>query len=180
MIKMSKNLFITITIIACFVFVVLIRSNYLRKESNIHVILSPSEQSNSPINKKQNIIEGFSDGHNSTHLWSMPLADENYLRRARLLPCRNVSYGNRRLGGKINTCDESPANEFSLENLLQGQKWLYDHQHPSNCSDQRFAIIQRFAPSGFGSTVHQIAWAFGVALAENRIAVYETPGKWVR
>ena len=180
MIRMSRNLFITVTITFCFVSGVLIRSNYLRKESNIHVILSPSEQSNSSINKKQHIIEGFSDGHNSTHLWSMPLADENYFRRARLLPCRNVTYGDGGLRGKVDACNESPNNEFSLENLLQGQKWLYDHQHPSNCSDQRFAIIQRFAPSGFGSTVHQIAWAFGVALAENRIAVYETPGKWVR
>ncbi|CAF1341964.1 unnamed protein product, partial [Rotaria sp. Silwood1] len=42
----------------------------------------------------------------------------------------------------------------------------------------KFAIIQNFAWSGFGSTIHQIAWAFGMALAENRIAVYETPGYW--
>ena len=77
-------------------------------------------------------------------------------------------------------CDHSSANEFSLPNILQAQKWLYDHQHPSDCSNKRFAIIHSFAPSGFGSTVHQIAWAFGIALSDNRIAVYETPGNWVR
>jgi hypothetical protein len=49
-----------------------------------------------------------------------------------------------------------------------------------NCSNKRFAIIHNFAPSGFGSTVHQIAWAFGMALADDRIAVYQTPGNWVR
>jgi len=112
----------------------------------------------------------------------MRLADENYFRLARLLPCHNVSYiyGGSPLPGIIDTCDYSSTNEFSLPNLLQAQKWLYDHQHPQDCSNKRFAIIHMFALSGFGSTVHQIAWALGTALGDDRIAVYETPGNWVR
>ena len=80
----------------------------------------------------------------------------------------------------IDSCDHSSTNEFSIPNILQAQKWLYEHQHPADCTNKRFAIIQNFASSGFGSTVHQIAWAFGMALAEDRIAVYQTPGNWVR
>jgi hypothetical protein len=45
--------------------------------------------------------------------------------------------------------------------------------------NKRFAIIYNFASSGFGSTVHQIAWAFGKALADDRIAVYQRPENWV-
>jgi hypothetical protein len=129
---------------------------------------------------KQQIIDSFSYGCNSTHLWSMRLADANYSRLARLVICRTVRYYGGPQVGVINSCDESSENEFSLRNLLQAQKWLYDHQHPADCTNKRFAIIYNYAVAGFGSIIHQIAWAFGMALADNRIAVYETPGNWVR
>ncbi|CAF4700991.1 unnamed protein product, partial [Rotaria sp. Silwood1] len=60
----------------------------------------------------------------------------------------------------IDSCNYSSTNEYSIENTLQAQKWLYEHQHPMNCTNRKFAIIQNFAWSGFGSTIHQIAWAF--------------------
>jgi hypothetical protein len=117
---------------------------------------------------------------NSSHLWSIRFADDKYFRIARLLPCRTVEYTGGPKTDEVHSCDYSPANEFSIQNTIQAQKWLYEHQHPSNCSNKRFAIIQNFAPSGFGSTVHQIVWAFGMALADDRIAIYKTPSNWVR
>jgi len=110
----------------------------------------------------------------------MRLADENYFRLARLLPCRTVRYVGGGQPGTIDSCDQSLENEYSLPNILKAQKWLYDHQHPADCTNKRFAIIHDYALSGFGSTVHQIVWAFGMALADDRIAVYEKPGNWVR
>ena len=110
----------------------------------------------------------------------MRFVDQNYFRLSRLLPCRIVEY----IGGskidKIDSCDHSSTNEYSIENTLKAQKWIYQHQHPINCTNKNFAIIQNFAWSGFGSIVHQIVWAFAMAIADNRIAVYKTPGNWVR
>ena len=126
------------------------------------------------------IIKSFSHGYNSTHLWSLRLANENYFRLTCLLPCRTVKY----TGGPniymIDSYDHSSKNEFSIENNLQAQKWIYEHQHPMNCTHKRFAIIHAFGWSGVGSTVHRIVWAFGRAIGENRIAVYRIPGNWVR
>jgi hypothetical protein len=133
----------------------------------------------SSSNKRQ-FDDSYSPVSNSTHLWSIPFADENYFRLARLLPCRTVEYKRGPKIDKIDSCDHSTTNEYSIQNTIQAQKWIYEHQHPSNCTNKRFAIIQNFALSGFGSILHQIAWAFGTALAENRIAIYKTPGNWVR
>jgi len=176
---------VIIVFIFCFAFGFLFGTNYNGTRSKLNIILSSDinlNQDSSTTNKQ--IIDSFSYGHNSTHLWSMRLADKNYFRLARLLPCRTVEYTRGPHPGPepatIDSCDHSPTNEFSIPNILQAQKWLYDHQHPANCTNKRFAIIQNFALSGFGSTVHQIAWAFGVALGEGRIAVYQTPGNWVR
>lgn len=129
---------------------------------------------------KKRILNSFSYGQNATHLWSMRLADENYSRLAHLLPCRSVEYAGGPQPSTINSCDQSSTNEYSVPNQLQAQKWIYEHQHPTDCKNKRFAIIHSFASSGFGSTVHQIAWAFGMTLADDRIAVYEKPGNWVR
>lgn len=121
------------------------------------------------------------DGYNHTHLWSLRLADYKHRQLAQLLPCRTVPY--RRLREppvKVDSCDLSVKNEFSMSNQLQAQRWIYEHQHPTDCSNKRFAIIGDYAVSGFGSTVHQVAWAFATALAEDRIAVYQTPGQWVK
>jgi hypothetical protein len=168
--------------ISGFIFGVLICSSYIRRLTNfdlLHLGIYQSSQNLLTI-YKQYIIQPFDDENNSTHLWSMRLADENYFRLASILPCRNVSYVHGPIPGKIDSCDHSSQNEFSLPNLIQAQKWIFEHQNPRDCSNKRFAIIQNYAPSGFGSTVHQIAWAFGKALGDDRIAVYETPENWVR
>jgi hypothetical protein len=170
------------TVIVALIFGFLFGSGYIGIRSNLNLIYSTTRQSNENLSKtsKQSIIESFPDGYNSTHLWSMRLADENYFQLARLLPCRIVSYTRGPKPANIDSCDHSSTNEFSLPNLIQAQKWIYDHQHPTNCSNKRFAIIYHYAPSGFGSTVHQIVWAFGTALGDDRIAVYQTPENWVR
>ena len=164
-----------------FAFGFLVGSGYKGTINKFRLIFPPVTQSDkkSSLNKQDAVKSDF-PGYNSTHLWSMRLADDNYFRLARLLPCRTVEYTGGPENGKIDSCDHSSANEYSRSNILQAQKWLYEHQHPANCTNQRFAIIHNFAWSGFGSTVHQIAWAFGKAIADNRIAVYQTPGNWVR
>ncbi|CAF3880191.1 unnamed protein product [Rotaria sp. Silwood1] len=172
--KPIKITFAIVVLIVCFAFGFLLGPSF-------HQARIPLNRSYSlDIQSKQQIIHSFPPVYNSTHLWSMRFVDENYFRLARLLPCQIVEY----IGGpkidKIDSCNYSSTNEYSIENTLQAQKWLYEHQHPMNCTNRKFAIIQNFAWSGFGSTIHQIAWAFGMALAENRIAVYETPGYWVR
>ena len=120
--------------------------------------------------------------YNQTHLWTLRLADENFRQLARLIPCRVVTYDggpHHKITEKIDTCPWSNQNEFFNDNTVFAQKWIYDHQHPANCSNKRFAIIRRLASSGYGSIIHQVVWAFGMALAQDRIAVYETPGNWV-
>ena len=138
-----------------------------------------------PVNRSvvQSAVEKHSfHAFNRTHLWSLRLADENFRRLARLIPCRVVNYDggpHHKIHEKIDSCLDSNDNEFFNENSVFAQKWIYDHQHPANCSDKRFAVIRRYASSGYGSIIHQIAWAFAMALADDRIAVYETPGNWV-
>ncbi|CAF0787455.1 unnamed protein product [Adineta ricciae] len=116
---------------------------------------------------------------NGTHLWSLRLADENYFRIANLLPCQTVEYARGSQRYQMSICINFSTNDFTITNTLQAQKWLFDHRHPRNCSSKRFAIIRKFVWSGFGSTIHQIAWAFGKTLADDRIGVYETPGDWL-
>jgi hypothetical protein len=151
----------------------------IRNKSNPIFSLYLESNQRSSSNKRQ-FDDSYSPVSNSTHLWSIPFADENYFRLARLLPCRTVEYKRGPKIDKIDSCDHSTTNEYSIQNTIQAQKWIYEHQHPSNCTNKRFAIIQNFALSGFGSILHQIVWAFGMALAENRIAIYKTPGNWVR
>lgn len=119
------------------------------------------------------------EGFNFTHLWSWRVADDNYYRLARLIPCRTINYTAKDRVEPMNTCDYSPNNEFSVANTVHAQKWLFEHQNPTNCTNKRFAIIESFAWSGFGSVIHQVLWAFGMALAEDRVAVYGQPGNWV-
>ncbi|CAF1258221.1 unnamed protein product [Rotaria sordida] len=149
-------------------------------KSKIVTLFSSGKILNIPSSKDYiQVLRPFSYGYNSTHLWSLRLADENYFRLAKLLPCRSVEYYGGPKVDKIDSCDHSATNEFSIQNTLQAQKWLYEHQHPIDCTNKRFAVIQNYAESGFGSTIHQIVWAFGVALADNRIAVYRIPGNWL-
>jgi hypothetical protein len=173
---------VIILLIFCFACGAFYGSGYLGAFTNFNVIYPGIRQSSQNLSTiyKQYTNQSFADGYNSTHLWSMRLADQNYFRLASLLPCRNISYGGGPPPANIDSCDHSSQNEFSLTSLIQAQKWIYEYQNPRDCSNKRFAIIHNFAPSGFGSTVHQIAWAFGMALADDRIAVYETPGNWVR
>ena len=177
-----KILFIIIASVSCFIFGFFLSSDVTTTQHKINLIFSAISELNKKfsITYKQYTNQSFADGYNSTHLWSMRLADQNYFQLASLSPCRNVSYAGGPTPANIDSCDHSSENEFSLPNLISAQKWIFEHQNPSDCSNKRFAIIHNFASSGFGSTVHQIAWAFGMALADDRIAVYQTPGNWVR
>ncbi|CAF3106683.1 unnamed protein product [Rotaria sp. Silwood2] len=176
-IRNSSTIFPLILVFICGF---LLGSNFHETKSKIRILFSSNMKFNqgSSINNKKLLQTSF-DGYNSTHLWSIRLADDNYFRLATLLPCRTVNYSGGPDINNIDSCNHSATNEFSLPNILKAQKWLYEHQHPMDCTNKRFAIIHTFAWSGFGSTVHQIVWAFGKAIADNRIAVYETPGNWL-
>jgi hypothetical protein len=178
--KPVKTIFALTALVIFFAFGFLTGSGYNQRRNKFNLMFSSDIESNkvSSLNKQEIFKPVFSE-HNSTHLWSMRLADENYFRLAHLLPCRVVNYTSGPKIDPVDSCDHSSTNEYSRSNTLQAQKWLYEHQHPANCSDKRFAIIEKYAVSGFGSIFHQIVWAFSVAIAENRIAVYQTPGNWV-
>lgn len=154
-------------------------SIYSRSSVNSSVI-SKKVQSNEKVSTTSSKLKEFEfEGFNGTHLWSMRIADEKHVALARRFPCRIVNYT---IGSKFNlmdTCDNSSNKDFTIENSLFAQKWLFEHQNPSNCSNKRFAIIKHFAWSGFGSVMHQIVWPFGAAIGGNRIAVYHRPDDWV-
>jgi hypothetical protein len=154
------------------------RNNSCVLHSQSSFIETKSHQELKPI--EQQTLQSFSFAYNITHLWSIRLPDENYYRMARLLPCRTVNYTGGPKVEPLNSCDQSTFKQYSVEAAVHAQKWIYEHQHPADCKNKKFAVIHQYAWSGFGSTVHQILWAFGVALGDDRIAVYETPGNWVR
>ncbi|CAF2166444.1 unnamed protein product [Rotaria magnacalcarata] len=176
----TRSFSIIFAFVVVLVFGYLLGSRLNDSKNRILLLFSSNIQLNQKLlPKPQQSIKSIYPGYNLTHLWSMRLADENYFRLAKLLPCRTVEYSGGPKVDKIDTCNHSAENEYSIQNTLEAQSWLYKHQHPINCTDKRFAIIQNYALSGFGSTVHQIVWAFGIALADNRIAVYQVPGKWL-
>ena len=138
------------------------------------------------ILKKSQIVVDTSNTYkptfksNSTHVWNMRAADAKYAKLAKDLKCRTIEYD---IGlpseDKIDSCIESSTHEFSFENTIEAQKWIFDHQNPSDCSNKKYAIIKNIAWSGFSSSMHLIAWAFAKALTLNRIAVYDAPANWV-
>jgi hypothetical protein len=164
---------------------ILIGATFYGTKRNLYFIDSESPFIDANFSKglksmEEKMLQTFSFAYNKTHLWSMRLADDNYYHIARLLPCRTVHYVGGQKMEPMNFCDPSTINEFSVEKTLHAQKWLYEHQNPANCTNKKFAILNQFARSGFGSTVHQILWALGTAIGDDRIAVYQAPGDWVR
>lgn len=118
---------------------------------------------------------------NSTHIWDMRVADEKYFSLAKQLSCRTIEYDvGLPSADTIDSCIQSSANEFAIEHTIEAQKWIFNHQNPSNCNNKQFAIIKNIAWSGFSSSMHLIAWAFAKALTQDRIAVYDTPANWVK
>ena len=184
----TKNVRISLlllTYVVIFGISVHISSVCYRRQTSPYVSLS-SKNTDRKLEKQesrmidQQLFTSFSYAYNKTHLWSMSLANENYYHIARLLPCRTIDYVYESRKESMNTCDQSTTKEFSVETTLIAQKWIFEHQNPVDCTNKKFAIINNYAWSGFGSTMHQIAWAFGTALGDDRIAVYQVPGNWVR
>lgn len=153
------------------------RRDYSRSDESADFL--PSIKTKAPSTFEQEAQQSFSHAYNGTHLWSMRLADEKYEQIARALPCRSVEYVGGPRPEKLDTCDQATREEFSVKSTVQAQKWLYEHQNPGDCSNKKIAILHQYAWSGFGSTIHQIVWALGVALSQDRIVVYQTPGNWV-
>ncbi|KAK6526394.1 hypothetical protein TWF694_004990 [Orbilia ellipsospora] len=63
------------------------------------------------------------------------------------------------------------------------QKYMYDHQHPEDCSDKEFIVMSSFPNDeafGLGALVHSISMNLNIALRYNRILIYnpfEGPGR---
>jgi hypothetical protein len=118
---------------------------------------------------------------NSTHLWNMRVTNEKYVHLEKVVPCRAVEYD---IGlpstSILNSCDPSSKNQFSIQTTLNAQKWIFNHQNPSNCNDKKFAIINSLNQSDFAYSIQLITWAFAKALTQNRIALYATPSNWVK
>lgn len=182
--RIIRRLFQLVVAVAIFLMGILIGST-LDDRRNCCV---PSIESSTKLTKydrklltyEKEYLQSFSFAYNVTHLWSIRLPDDNYYRIVRLLPCRTVDYTGGPSTEPFNSCDQATLKQYSIKSALEAQKWLYDHQNPADCSNKKFAVIYQYATSGFGSTIHQILWAFGVALGEDRIAVYEKPGNWVK
>lgn len=116
---------------------------------------------------------------NQTHIWSFQFADDFYASLSQNIPCQKLQYYGGDINDTLDSCDRSEDAEFSIKATSEAQKWIFEHQHPQNCSDKKFVIIKNFALSGFGSTLHQVFGAFSYALISNRIAVYAAPNDWV-
>ncbi|CAF4226707.1 unnamed protein product [Adineta steineri] len=179
--KLNSTSFVLIGFVLIFSIDVFISLNLNKTNNTPCIVYSSSSailQKNLESNQQQS-LHSFSFVYNTTHLWSMRLADDNYYRIIRRLPCRTIIYIGHSVNETMNHCSQTTINEFSVKETVNAQKWFYEHQHPVDCSNKKFAIIHNYAWSGIGSTIHQVAWAFGEALAQNRNAVYETPGNWV-
>ena len=176
-VKSSRIIVLFIVFFGLSVYAAFLASNFRRRVSPLgNVLRIPT----STIQTAKNPTNASLPTWDSGSLWSMPLADDHHFRLARLLPCRTVEYTSGLRNDKIDSCDHASTNEFSVENSVHAQTWLFEYQNPVDCSNRKIAIIHNFAASGFGSTMHQVVWAFGEALAKNRIAVYVARGNWVR
>jgi heme/copper-type cytochrome/quinol oxidase subunit 2 len=182
--KIVRSLFCVVGLVFIFIFGVLMGYTVNGRKRESYVMYSePSSDTNLDediTSIKEQTLKSFSFAYNTTHLWSMRLADKNHYDITRSLPCRTVIYVGGPTNESMNSCDQSTSNEYSIKATIHAQKWLYEYQNPRDCANKKFAIIRNFAWSGFGSTVHQILWAFGTALGLDRIAIYQTPGNWVR
>ncbi|CAF1196904.1 unnamed protein product, partial [Didymodactylos carnosus] len=112
---------------------------------------------------------------------SVNLADEIYLKIANIIPCKNISYARsaENNSAKIDILNTCSSDFFSVQSTLSAQEWLYNHQNPADCSTARIAVINNYAWSGMGSSIHQIVWTIAKVLEDNRIFVYATPGNWM-
>ncbi|KAF3940450.1 hypothetical protein ABW19_dt0204905 [Dactylella cylindrospora] len=63
------------------------------------------------------------------------------------------------------------------------QNYIYNHQHPKNCSDKKFVLMRNFPNDedfGLGATVFSVSMNLNMALRWNRILLYDPnsgPGK---
>ncbi|CAF1115859.1 unnamed protein product [Rotaria sordida] len=125
-----KSIFGLISFALVFVFGFLLGSSFNETNSKIHLTFSPNIQLNprSSTNNQQS-IKSSSYEYNSTHLWSIRLADENYFRLAHLLPCRIVEYsGGPNLYGACNSstpdCVFLPITNYSIPSKVDGNQTI--------------------------------------------------------
>lgn len=61
---------------------------------------------------------------------------------------------------------------FPLTKLAQ--KLIHEHQNPSSCKGKKYIKQVARSTSGIGAAMHDTAWAIGLGLYHDRIAVYDT------
>lgn len=67
---------------------------------------------------------------------------------------------------------------YNLEDTAAISKLIYGHQHPRDCSNSKFLIIEREWHAGLGSTIHIKAYSLLVALMSGRILVDSPDIQW--
>ncbi|EPS44862.1 hypothetical protein H072_1148 [Dactylellina haptotyla CBS 200.50] len=59
------------------------------------------------------------------------------------------------------------------------QRYIYDHQHPKNCSEQQFLVMRNYPNDehfGLGAAVFSVSMNLNIALRYNRILIYDPAG----
>lgn len=58
--------------------------------------------------------------------------------------------------------------------------FLYNHQHPADCSTAKFLIITKEWYGGLGASIHIKAWMFLIALSMDRVLIDAPDIKWAK
>jgi len=65
------------------------------------------------------------------------------------------------------------------EDTADVQQYLYNLQHPKNCSSARFLVLPQEYFSGFGSSIRMKAAFMGIAVQENRTFILPDGAEWI-
>lgn len=67
---------------------------------------------------------------------------------------------------------------YDLDETANISKLIYDHQHPRDCSNSKFLVIEREWHSGLGSTIHIKAYSLLVAMSTGRVLIDSPDIQW--
>lgn len=67
-----------------------------------------------------------------------------------------------------------------LPGTAEMQRIIYDHQHPSDCSNVTFLVFRHPTHLGLGAMVDYLADALGFAMAEGRVLLLDYQSPWTR
>jgi hypothetical protein len=95
--------------------------------------------------------------------WTPWQPEETLMRWSHQLTCQNAEF-----------CEEL----YNLDDTATISQLIYDHQHPRDCSQSKFLIIESEWHAGFGSTIHIKAYSVLIALMSNRVLIDSPDIQW--